>query len=230
MEKLLYPLQKDSSQSADAFRDSLLANAAPALLALGVKALQLNVVDSAVEAAASLRQSSIADPLDAMFSIWVDSANDRSALDGVLEEQCGGFACYLVTESEPLVPERQAGQRLHGWTQVVYLERPAGMTEADWLEVWKGSHTGIAIETQSTFAYRQNVISQKLSDAGPAIHAIVEESFPDAAMSSPLAFYNVETEDALQARIQQMIESCARFINFERINVVPTSEYHLKVL
>ncbi|MEM0954151.1 MAG: hypothetical protein AAGI24_08415 [Pseudomonadota bacterium] len=230
MEKLLYPLWKAEAQTGDAFRDVLLTQAGPALLSLGVRALQLNAVDSSVEAAAALRQSSIAEPLDAMFSIWVDSANKRDAIEAVLQQHCQRMLCYLVAESAPLVNDAPVGQRMSGWTQVVYLERPEGMAEADWLKVWKGSHTTIAIETQSTFAYRQNVVCQRLSESGPDIHAIVEESFPDAAMSSPMAFYNVDTEAALQTQLNRMIESCARFINFERINVVPTSEYRLKTL
>ena len=102
------------------------------------------------------------------------------------------------------------------------------MSEADWLAVWLGSHTGIAIETQSTFAYRQNVVTRVLTEGAPEIHAVVEESFPDAAMTSPHAFYDVESDEELKARVGTMIESCARFIDFERINVMPMSDYLLK--
>ncbi len=229
MEKLLYPLWRRDEQAADDFRDTLLSDVAPALLGLGVKGLRINVVDSAVADAAPLQQTSIGPALDAMLSIWVDSANDRAAIDAILEQHCREYCGFLVTESEPL-PNDSAplGERMPGWTQVVYLERPDALTEADWLKVWLGSHTDIAIETQSTFAYRQNVITRWLSEGGPRIHAIVEESFPDAAMASPHAFYDVESDEALEKRINEMVESCARFINFERINVVPTSEYLIK--
>ncbi|MEE4661897.1 MAG: hypothetical protein V2J89_15615 [Halieaceae bacterium] len=231
MEKLLYPLWKQEGVDADAFRQTLLEEVAPKLLSQqGVRALRLNVVDSAVAAAESLRQATITEPLDAMFSIWVDSANDRSALDAAVAPACREYAAYLVTESVPLVNDAPLGERMPGWTQVVYLERPSGMSEADWLSVWKGSHTSVAIETQSTFAYRQNVVTQRLSEGAVGIHAVVEESFPEAAMDSPMAFYDADSEDMLQARVKAMIDSCARFINFERINVVPTSEYLLKAL
>ena len=64
--------------------------------------------------------------------------------------------------------------------------------------------------------------------AGLEIDAVVEENFPAEAMNSQLAFYAAESEAGYQANFSAMIESCARFIDFDRINVVPTSEYLVK--
>lgn len=228
MEKLLYPLWKREDDAADDFRERLRGEVAPALLDNGVNSLRLSVVDDAVAPAAGLRQDKLGPTLDAMLSLWVDSANERSAWESIIAPACDHFAGYLVTESEPLKHEAPTGERMPGWTQVVFLERPSGMSESDWLSVWLGSHTTVAIETQSTFAYRQNVVVRTLTENAPAIHAIVEESFPDAAMDSPHAFYAADSDEALQANVNAMIESVARFIDFERINVVPTSEYRLK--
>ncbi len=230
MEKLLYPLWKAESEDAEAFRERLLNGAGPRLLDLGVRGLRLAVVDSDVAPAAGLRQEKLGPALDAMLSIWVDSANDRSALEAIVGEYCVKYAGYVVTESEPLRHLSPEGARMGGWTQVVFLERPAKMAESDWLSVWLGSHTDVAIRTQSTFAYRQNVVVRSLTDDAPAVHAIVEESFPGTAMNSPHAFYDADSDEALNARLSEMVESCARFIDFERLNVVPTSEYLLKGL
>jgi hypothetical protein len=83
----------------------------------------------------------------------------------------------------------------------------------------------VAIDTQSTFGYRQNYVVRALTEAAPEVHAIVEENFPDEAMTSDHAFY-AAPDDATLARHQQaMMDSCARFIDFERIDVIPMSEY-----
>ena len=61
---------------------------------------------------------------------------------------------------------------------------------------------------------------------------MIEENFPPEAMASNHAFYAVEEGDdeGLAAHSQAMIESCARFIDFDRIDVIPMSEYLLKSL
>lgn len=227
MEKILYPLWKRADQDAEAFRQSLL-DLSPSLIEAGAKGLRLAVADSAVAAGENLRQAKLCDAPDGLLSVWMDSNVYRNKLESVFASHCDHFHAYLVTESTPLVPDQPLGERMNGWTQVVFLERPSGMSEEDWLTVWQGSHTPIAIETQSTFAYRQNAVVRTLSEGAPVIHAIVEESFPDAALSSPLAFYGARSEEELQVLVGKMIDSCARFINFDRLNVTPMSDYLLK--
>jgi hypothetical protein len=225
MEKLLYPLWKPSGTPPGAFCEQLLGELAADLLEEGVRGLRLCIADEDVARADGLRQEKLCPAADAVVSLWVDSAVYREPLETLIASHCARYCGYLVTESAPLVHEQPAGERMPGWTQVVFLERPAAMSEADWLAVWQGSHTATAIDTQSTFAYRQNVVVRRLTEDAPAIHAIVEESFPDAAMDSPHAFYDAGSDEQLQQRIEAMIESCARFIDFERLNVTPMSDY-----
>jgi hypothetical protein len=40
----------------------------------------------------------------------------------------------------------------------------------------------------------------------------------------------VQTDAELQSRLTAMIESCARFIDFDRINVTPMSDYLIRQL
>jgi hypothetical protein len=56
---------------------------------------------------------------------------------------------------------------------------------------------------------------------------MIEENFPDQAMTSDHAFYGAPDDETLQANLTAMMESCARFIDFERIDVIPMSEYLL---
>lgn len=228
MEKILYPVWKPAALDGDGFRDLLLNEVAPALLQQGVRGLRISVVDSDVDAASTLRQENCRPVMDAMLSVWLDSSVLRQPIEKVIESHVSRMVGYLVTESEPLISGAKEGVRTPGMAQVVFLQKPARLSEEQWLEIWHGSHTQVAIETQSTFGYRQNVIARPMTYAAPPFDAIIEENFPAKAMSSQHAFYNVETDEALQANLKAMIDSCARFIDFDKIDVIPTSEYLIK--
>jgi hypothetical protein len=228
MEKLLYPVWKPGTMSADDFRDTLLTELAPELIELGLRGLRVSVVDSEVEPAAGLRQENLGAAMDAMISVWLDSSVYREPIESAIAARVERLAGYLVTESEPLCSNTAEGARTNGMSQVVFLQRPERLSEAEWIEIWHGSHTQVAIDTQSTFGYRQNVVARALTPEAPAIDAIIEENFPAEAMTSQHAFYAADSEEEYQARLNAMIESCARFIDFDKINVCPTSEYLLK--
>ena len=61
---------------------------------------------------------------------------------------------------------------------------------------------------------------------------MIEENFPPEAMQSDHAFYGVGEDDdeGLKANLGAMLESCSRFIDFDKIDVIPMSEYVLKEL
>lgn len=228
MEKLIYPVWKPTDTDVDAFRDTLLNDLAPAVLAQSnTRGLRIAVADSAVAAAAPRQMNSFGGLPDGLVSMWLDNAGARQNLEQQLGNVVDRFSAYLVTEAEPLVNTQypESGQRTPGMCQVVFLQRPPRLSEQDWLSIWQGSHTQIAIDTQSTFAYRQNVIVRAMSDDAIPFSAMIEENFPEAAMASDEAFYGAGNEAELQANMQAMLESCARFIDFDKIDVIPMSEY-----
>ena len=233
MEKLIYPLWRASSSGGDDLRDALL-DLAPQLLAdEKLRGLRFAVADSAVAAAAGKRMAS-SEPLpDGVLSVWLDCAGSRQSLEALLERRVDRYSCYLVTEAEPLVNVAHppvASERVHGMCQVVFLRRPPRLSREEWLAIWQHSHTQIAIDTQGTFGYRQNVIARALSPGASPLDAMVEENFPPGAMTSDHAFYGVEAGDdqGLQARQTALLASCARFMDFDQIDVIPMSEYVLR--
>lgn len=232
MEKLIYPLWKSPSQASADFNRELLETLAPALLSLPLAGLQICLIDDDVAPAQQYFIASMPPAPEAVISIWLDSYLHREAVEQQLAPHCEKFAAYLVTESEPLRQrdvEAPLGQRTTGMNQVVFLQKPAHLARADWLDIWHNSHTQIAIDTQSTFRYRQNVVTQQLDSDAPVFDAIVEENFPNAAMHNREAFYNAEGNPELCAqRLNTMIESCSRFIDFNQINCIPMSEYVYK--
>jgi len=236
MEKLLYPLWKHGSQSGDEFREVLLGKLAPVLTEMDdIHGLRLCVADSAVEAAAGRRMEGCAPVPDAMLSLWVDFAGAAARWEPLIDAHVERMTAYLVTEGEPLVNQSvypsRPGERVYGMCHVVFLSTPAGMSYDDFLATWKDSHTQVAIDTQSTFGYRQNLVVRKFSDDARSCDAVVEENFPPEAMSDDHAFYATGGDEAiLQAHMRAMMESCARFIDFGTIDVIPMSEYLVKPL
>lgn len=227
MQKVIY-LLTDSQSSGDDLRDRLLTETAPALVSAGSLGVQVNVADSDVSPASGSRLRSDSGPNpDAMVSVWLNSANPtpRGVFDGVIEVVDETFAAYLVAESEPLRSPPHQG-RTPGYSQIAFLQRPAHLEQATWRAHWLGHHTRVAIESQSTFRYVQNQVLWPLTPTSPHCDGIVEECFPEAAMSNPAVFFDsVDDPDLLQHNMDAMMASVAEFLDLARLDVVPTSEY-----
>ena len=236
MEKLIYPLWKPDGLTGDEFREELLGKLAPGLTALkDVHGLRICVADSAVAAAAPRRMAGCAPVPDALLSLWVDFAGAASRWEPLIDARVARKTAYLVAEGEPLVNQlahpSRPGARVYGMCHVVFLSTPAGMSQEDFLATWKDSHTRVAIDTQSTFGYRQNLVVRRLSADARPCHAVVEENFPPEAMTDDHAFYATGGDEAvLRQHMQAMLASCARFIDFDTIDVIPMSEYLVKPL
>ncbi len=228
MEKVLYLLDAGEGTSGDTLRERLVDDVASRLLATGAHQVLVNVMDSDVEAAAGFRLRSGSGPCpDAIVSVWVDSANAplRARYDEVLRDVDAGFVAYLVTESVPLPGDPVDGRR-PGYTQVSFLQRPERLDEESWREHWHERHTQIAIDTQATTRYVQNLVVRPLTPGAPPCTAVVEETFPEEAMTDQSVFFDAVGDDARrQANADALMASVAAFLDFDLIDVVPTSEY-----
>jgi hypothetical protein len=230
VEKLIYVLWKPDNVAIERFRDELLGPAARRLLRCGARGLAVTLADE--RALPGLRITQMAEPLTGMVSIWLDTALDRSPVEEVLAAAPARYAGYVALESVPLrdpthnVPP---GERLPGLYNVACLEKPHWLTYDAWIEEWQGRHTRVAVETQSTFLYVQNVLVRPLTAGAPAWTAIVEEAFPAAAAGDPMIFYNAGgSPQKLKEHQERMMESVRRFIDFSRFETQPMSAYVLK--
>jgi hypothetical protein len=236
MEKVIYLVWREQSMDPGQFGTFLRTVLAERLLALGARGLQVNVRDHAVAAAEQLRLINTRPQPEAMVSVWVDSAVDalRSPFDKVVAEAVSSMAAYLVSESTPIRNTRclpRPGQRTEGWAQVALLARPPRLPPETWRDIWQNSHTRVAIDTQSTFLYVQNLVTRVLTYAAPVYDAIVEEGFPSAAMTDTYCFFDAIGDEAkYQRNYKAMMDSCQRFIDRDRIDVLPTSQYLIKGL
>jgi hypothetical protein len=164
-------------------------------------------------------------------AVWLDTALDRGPVERALAAATARIAGWLVLESVPLVNTRHVvppGERIPGLYNVAFLEKPDALTYDEWLSRWQGGHTTVAIETQSTFKYVQNVLARPVTPDAPPWTAIVEEAFPAEAATDPMVFYAASTPEQLATNQQRMMDSCARFIDFTRIETHPMSAYVLR--
>jgi len=229
MEKLVYQLWKKDDDILENFKESLLSNLTKDLDGL-VTELQINIADADVEPANGLAQSNYPPAPNAVIFLKVQSYFLAHTFEDHLHKVAKKIHGFVVSESVILddVKKSPLGLRAEGFSQVVFLEKPETMCTFDWFEHWTKHHTKIAIETQSNFIYVQNSVVRPLQKSSPAFIAIIEECFPYEAMSDPEVFYDAENNPELLAKNGQvMMSSCEKFIDFKKIEVIPTSRYRM---
>ena len=230
MQKVLLCLQRPSDANRDQWNTQV-ASLARAR-AGEFSASSYAVVDAEVEPAKLLEMVYTSHPKDALLTVWANSLADVTPLIDDAQS-LGRLQAYSVMESVPIVFDQKPG-RVEGMCQVAFIRKPESLDRPKWLQLWLGRHTQVAIDTQSTFGYRQNVVSVPLPlDGGqadwPLMHAVVEENFPAIAMTSREAFFDAEGDpDKFEKHQQIMLDSCMKFIDFENFDCVPMSQYVVK--
>jgi len=231
MEKLICALWAPESESRHDYGARLIETLPGALKAAGASGIRLNVRDTAVEPAASLNQKWQAPQQDAVVQFWLPSANAifREPVDAILAAHSARFEAWLVVEST-IIPNRahppQAGSRTWGWSQASFISFLPDQSWADSVAHWHSHHTRVAIDTQSNFEYVQNLIVRSLTADAPAYGAFVEECFPLEAMTDTRVFFDaVDDAEKFETNAREMAESCAGFIDFGKIDIIPTSQF-----
>jgi hypothetical protein len=232
MEKLIY-LYWRRPESGAQLRRRFIAEAKPALRAAGALKLQININDfeDLSGAIQNFQLQSLAPKPDGILSFWLPSAWRREPLERILVPHFARLAGYVVAESTVLEnldhPSRE-DERTEGFSQISLLQVPPRLTFDEWRRIWFEEHTQVGVETQANFRYVQNVVVMPLARGLPPVRGIVEECFPAAAMCDLHAFYDAVGDEAkFQRNLALMMQSCARFIDMDRIDVLATSEYML---
>ena len=195
------------------------------LAAAGVRRLQLNLDDAPVAAAMRIPTG---EPMTGFVSVWTDSpAETGPAVADLLRDCAAAVHGYLVDERRRMdPPETYDGQRADALANVAVLRRPAELSQAEWLQVWLVRHTPIAVRTQATFGYVQNIVLDPVTPDAPRVDAFVEELFPSAGITDMHAFYGSGGDDAeLGRRLGELMESVARIGADRDLDLVPTSRY-----
>ncbi len=233
MEKVVYVLWRPPGVGTDEFSHELRGPTAEALLGYGARGLDVNVDDAAV-AGSIMRIVATNPPMSAVLFVWLDAGSDafRRPIDDVLAGVADRVAAYLVTESEPLrntAHPAVAGQRTPGVNNVAFLRRPAHLDHPTWLHRWQDEHTSVAIETQCSFGYVQNVVVRPLTADAPAWDGIVSELFPAEALTDVQAMFAAAGDQhTFETNLNAMRRSTARFGAVDDLDVLPTSQYLIK--
>ena len=231
MEKVIYLVRPPSGVSGDQFRLQSAQICQQLLNHSAVLGLSTAFADSAVQRAQGLTQERAAPLPQALFSLWLQSSVEQHQLADIIAPHVSLLEGYLVCESQVLQPPEHSGQRTKGTMQLCTFSKPRELPQQQFIDLWRNSHTHVAVDTQSTFGYRQNLVAATLTPGARPLSAIVEEHFPESAMDTPAHFFNaVGDEKKLQQHLQRMSNSCQRFIDFSTINVVHMSEYPVKPL
>ncbi len=228
MEKVIVLLR--DAERDDRWCSQLRGPVADKVLAIGVSGLAVNVRDDTVRGSL-MTLTTLDPPVVAVVGIWAQQSYGGQVRDvlTLLSEQCQSIAAYVVTESVPLAPPvTETGQRTTGLANVALLRRPSGLDRETWLARWQLDHTTVAIETQATFGYTQNVVWRALTPGSPTIDGIVEELFPEQAVTDLRAFFGAADDADLADRMSRMIASTSAFGANENIDTVPTSRYVLR--
>lgn len=193
-----------------------------ALAEAGVRRLQLNLDDADVAPALRIPTG---EPIGAVVSLWTDT--DPAAAVGLLDAVAARVAGWRVDEHRRLDPPEVAdGVRADALANVAVLRKPAELETAEWLRRWMVEHTPVAIRTQATFGYVQNVVTEPVTADAPSVSAFVEELFPSAALGDVHAFYGSGGDDAeLGRRIETLMASVARIGADRDLDLVPSSRY-----
>lgn len=197
------------------------------LAAVGVQRLQVNIDDEHV--APAMRILAGEEPIAAIISTWsvADTADVAPVVAAALAAVVERVAGWEVEERRPIEPpETWDGSRGAGLANMAVLRRPHELSQDEWLYRWLVDHTPIAIRTQATFGYVQNVVVAAVTPDAPEKHALVEELFPIEGMSDMHAFYGSGGDDAeLSRRLGLLMGSVARIGADRDIDLVPTSRY-----
>ncbi len=210
---------------------ALLSELPPALQAAGASKVRINIRDAVVATGAGLIQQWQDPQQQAVVQFWLPSANAlfRAEADAAIAARCDRFHAWQVAESTVIANEAHppaSGARTWGWSQASFINFRDNLDPMEAITVWHSHHTKVAIETQSNFEYVQNLIVRPLTDGAPSYHAFVEECFPLEALSDPYAFFDAVGDEAkFKVNLAMMMDSCNRFIQFGKIDIIPTSQY-----
>jgi len=119
------------------------------------------------------------------------------------------------------------GQRSPGVTAVTFMERPARLSEAEWLRRWHGRMSPVSESIQPRTRYVRNHV-QQASAGAPPLAGIVEEAFPSPRhITQPMLFYGASGPLSLVVNVLRILAAVTHFLTLWRIQTVVMSEYFI---
>ena len=112
------------------------------------------------------------EPIGGLVSLWLDCVDAHPQVEAVLRRHTARIAGYLVTESVVLPNTTHVaapGARTPGVTLLALLEKPERLAFEEWIAIWHGQHSPLALEIQCTYLYVRNVVVRALTPGRAAL-------------------------------------------------------------
>ena len=137
-----------------------------------------------------------------------------------------GAEVHWCKGATPLTPPLLTEETFSGTMQLCCFERREGLSDAALEKIWFQEHVQVALDTQNTLGYRQNLVLRSSHDQ---LDGIVEEHFSIEAASSLTAFFaNGDDEVKMMSNIHVLTESSERLLDLERSSVIHMTEHRLR--
>ena len=137
-----------------------------------------------------------------------------------------GAEVHWCKGATPLTPPLLTEETFSGTIQLCCFERREGLSDEALEQIWFQEHVQVALDTQNTLGYRQNLVLRSSHDP---LDGIVEEHFSIEAASSLTAFFaNGDDEVKMMSDIHVLTESSERLLDLERSSVIHMTEHRLR--
>jgi len=225
MEKLIYLLNKSPNTGGASIGRALVDAVVPKLRSKGAYRITANVADltETIAEAAPSRFGGPWETLGGVVSFWLDSLDDRFAIEADLAEISAGYAGYLVTESVVQSYDRtwKDGERRPGVTLFSALAKPASVPDEEFYYWWQMVHSRSSFRLHPLrWSYVRNAVARQLAPDAPAYRAIVLEHFRDFAdLTDDSRFFGGE------AALAEMYEELPHYCDAKTMISGPMSEY-----
>jgi hypothetical protein len=137
-----------------------------------------------------------------------------------------GAEVHWCKGATPLTPPLLTEETFSGTMQLCCFERREGLPDAALEQIWFQEHVQVALDTQNTLGYRQNLVLRSSHDQ---LDGIVEEYFSIEAANSLSAFFaDGDDEVKMMSNIHVLTESSERLLDLERSSVIHMTEHRLR--
>jgi len=218
--KYMLVLWRPVNVTIEAFRAELTGPRAAAAIAVGPAALTINVADGPRSPISRKRDDGAR--IGGLVSVTVEDRGAAVAMARGLDAAGAHHAVYAVTEAVPVEYERTwpLGAQSPGLKQVTFLQRRPGMTHAELIAYWHGTHTPLAMEVHPLWRYVRNVVDEVITEGAPRYEGIVELQFRSVEdVTDSTRFYGGKPEN-----MQRIANDVRNFIDFDTIDISHMNE------
>jgi hypothetical protein len=160
--------------------------------------------------------------LAAVASAWLDSIDDRDAVEEALRAHDAAVDGYLVTES---VPQQRGEPHWHEITHFTWFPKPDRLTDEAFFHGWHDVHTPSTGRLHPTrLGYTRDTVARTLTPGSPRVNAIVFEYFTLEDYNDPRRLYG--SKEAVDETVQHL----PLYADYESINSRPLHELIVKAL